>query len=132
MAFSGQLLQHRVWSKPEFTRILSVPPLKASHEAVTKVSQQKLKIRGIKSKYKCFVTLSMLNPENGMSMFSPSNTIKKFYSSINNKDMNQLEMLIAKDCFYDDFSYTKPFRGKKVTSLFLTEICTVLFFCPGF
>lgn len=124
MAFSGQLLQHSIWSKPEFMHTLSVPPLKANHESVMKVSQRRLKIRGIKSKYNCLVTLSMLNPENGTSMstFSPSDTIKKFYSSINNKDMNQLALLIDKDCFFDDFSFPKPFRGRKVTCLFLTEI----------
>ncbi|XP_055821595.1 uncharacterized protein LOC129890089 [Solanum dulcamara] len=126
MSFSGQLLQHSVWSKPEFMRILTIPPFKASHESVTKVSQQKFKIRGIKSKSNCLVTLSMLNPENGMSMFSPSDIIKKFYSSINNKDMNQLALLIAKDCFFEDFSYSQPFRGRKEALKFLGQLTTCM------
>ncbi|XP_004246109.1 uncharacterized protein [Solanum lycopersicum] len=128
MAFSGQLLQHSVWSKAEFTHTLSIPPLKANHESVTKVSQRRLKIRGIKSKYNCLVTFSMLNPENGTSMnaCSPSDTIKKFYSSINSKDMNQLALLIDKDCFFDDFSYTKPFQGRKEALKFLGQLTTCM------
>ncbi|CAN4127316.1 unnamed protein product [Withania somnifera] len=90
MAFSWKLLQHSLWSKSEFLRTLSIPPLNVNHELVVEVPQQKLKIQGIKSKSHCLGTLSMLNPQSGTSMFSPSDTIKKFYSSINNKDMNQL------------------------------------------
>ncbi|CAN4077678.1 unnamed protein product [Withania somnifera] len=122
MAFSGQLLQHSLQSKPEFLRTLSIPPLKPNHELVAKVSQRKLKIRGIKSKSNCSVTLSMLNPQSGTNMFSPSDTIKKFYSSINNKDINQLALLIAKDCFFEDFSYTQPFRGRKEALKFLGKL----------
>ncbi|PHT92362.1 hypothetical protein T459_00244 [Capsicum annuum] len=65
MAFSGQLLRHSLWSKLEFMRSQSMPPLQPNHESVTEVSQRKLKIRGIKSKSNCSVTLSMLNPQNG-------------------------------------------------------------------
>ncbi|PHU28046.1 hypothetical protein BC332_00139 [Capsicum chinense] len=126
MAFSGQLLRHSLWSKLEFMRSQSMPPLQPNHESVTEVSQRKLKIRGIKSKSNCSVTLSMLNPQNGTSMFSPSDTIKKFYSSINNKDMNQLALLIAKDCFFDDFSYTQPFRGRKEALKFLKQLTTCM------
>ncbi|KAK4365412.1 hypothetical protein RND71_016770 [Anisodus tanguticus] len=128
MAFSGQLLQHSLWSKPEFTCSQSIPPLKANHEPFKKLSQRKLKTRGIKSKSNCLVTYSMLNPQSGTSMgtFSPSDTIKKFYTSINNKDMNHLALLIAKDCFFDDFSYTKPFRGKKEAMKFLGQLTTCM------
>ncbi|MCD7472716.1 hypothetical protein HAX54_014045 [Datura stramonium] len=128
MAFSGQLLQHSLCSNPEFTRTLSIPPLKANHEPVQNLSQRKLKIRGIKNKPNCLVTFSMLNPQNGTSMstFSPSDTIKKFYSSINNKDMYQLALLIAEDCFFDDFSYTQPFRGRKEALKFLEQLTTCM------
>ncbi|XP_055821597.1 uncharacterized protein LOC129890090 isoform X2 [Solanum dulcamara] len=129
MALSGQLLQHSLWSKPEFTHTLSVPSLlKAKHESVKKLSQRKLKIRGIKNKSNCLVTFSKLNPENGTSMsaLSPADTIKKFYSSINNKDMNQLAQLIAEDCFYDDFSYTQPFQGRKEALKFLGQLITCM------
>ncbi|MCD7461655.1 hypothetical protein HAX54_046738 [Datura stramonium] len=37
----------------------------------------------------------MLNPDIGRGSFSQSNTIGKFYSSINNKDLNQLALLIS-------------------------------------
>ncbi|KAL3331401.1 hypothetical protein AABB24_034957 [Solanum stoloniferum] len=129
MALSSQLLQHNVWSNLEFARTLSVPPLlKANHEPVKKLSQQKLKIRGIKNKSNSLVTFSMSNPENGMSMseVSPSDTIKKFYSSINNKDMNQLALLLAENCFYDDFSYSQPFQGREEVLKFLEQLATCM------
>ncbi|XP_059276253.1 uncharacterized protein LOC132030576 [Lycium ferocissimum] len=128
MANSGQLLQHSLWSKPEFRHSRHVPPLKTNHESVMKVSQRKLQIRGIKSKPNCLVTYSMLNPQNGTDMgtFSPSDTITKFYTSINNKDMNQLALLIDKDCFFDDFSYTRPFRGRKEALKFLEQLTTCM------
>ncbi|KAM3263283.1 putative protein isoform X2 [Capsicum annuum] len=128
MVFSGQLLQHSLWSNPRFTRTPIIPPLRANHESVKRQSPGKLKIRGIKNKTNCLVTFSMLNPENGTSMstFSPANTIKLFYSSINNKDMNQLALLISENCFYEDFSYTEPFRGRKEILKFLGQLTTCM------
>ncbi|XP_015162629.1 uncharacterized protein [Solanum tuberosum] len=129
MALSSQFLQHNVWSNSEFRRTLSVPPLlKANHEPVKKLSQRKLKIRGIKNKSNSLVTFSMLNPESGTSMsaVSPSDTIKKFYSSINNKDMNQLALLLAENCFYDDFSYSQPFQRREEALKFLEQLATCM------
>lgn len=128
MALSGHFVQHSLWSNSDFTRTLSIPQLlKANHEQVKKLSQRKLKIQGIKNKSNCLVTFSMLNPEDGtnMSTLSPSDTIRKFYSCINKKDMNQLALLIAEDCFYDDFSYIQPFQGRKVPHFFSRkhELC---------
>lgn len=124
MALSSQIFQHNVWSNSKFTRTSSVPPLlKANHEPVKKLSQRNLKIRRIKNKSNSLVTFSMSDPENGTSMseVSPSDTIRKFYSSINNKDMNQLALLLAEKCYYDDFSYSQPFLRREVTALFLSE-----------
>ncbi|PHT57688.1 hypothetical protein CQW23_00051 [Capsicum baccatum] len=128
MVFSGQLLQHSLWSNPRFTRTPIIPPLRANHESVKRQSPGKLKIRGIKNKTNCLVTFSMLNPENGTSMstFSPADTIKLFYSSINNKDMNQLALLISENCFYEDFSYTEPFRGRQEILKFLGQLTTCM------
>ncbi|XP_070009196.1 uncharacterized protein [Nicotiana sylvestris] len=132
MAFSGQLLQHILWSKPEFSRSRSIPLLKTNHEPVKILSQRKLDIRGIKRKSNCLVTFSMSNPfsmshpDNDTSPCSPSDTIKKFYSSINNNDLNQLALLISEDCFFDDFSYTRPFKGRKEAMKFLEKLTTCM------
>ncbi|OIT22878.1 hypothetical protein A4A49_37339 [Nicotiana attenuata] len=65
---------------------------------------------------------SMSHPDNDTSPCSTSETIKKFYSSINNNDLNQLALLISEDCFFDDFSYTRPFKGRKEALKFLEKL----------
>ncbi|KAJ8539370.1 hypothetical protein K7X08_013622 [Anisodus acutangulus] len=55
----------------------------------------------------------MVNPDIGTCSFSPSNTTKKFYSSINNKDLNQLASLISEDCFFNDFFFPQSSQGRK-------------------
>lgn len=51
------------------------------------------------------------------SNFTPSDTIEQFYECINNKNVTQLGKYLANDCVYEDFSFPKPFQGKKVLSL---------------
>ncbi|XP_016463457.1 uncharacterized protein LOC107786483 isoform X1 [Nicotiana tabacum] len=126
MAFSGQLLPHILWSKPEFRHSRSILPLKANYEPVKILSQRKLDIQSIKRKSNCLVTFSMSHPDNGTSPSSPSETIKKFYSSINNNDLNQLALLISEDCFFDDFSYTRPFKGRKEALKLLEKLTTCM------
>lgn len=50
---------------------------------------------------------------------SPAQTIMQFYSSINEKNLMQLDMLIAEDCCFEDYFFPKPFQGKKVSSVSL-------------
>ncbi|KAK1372352.1 Nuclear transport factor 2 (NTF2) family protein [Heracleum sosnowskyi] len=47
------------------------------------------------------------------SSFMPSDTIEQFYECINNKNVTQLGKYLANDCVYEDFSFPKPFQGKK-------------------
>lgn len=53
------------------------------------------------------------------SSLSPAQTIMQFYSSINAKNLKQLDELIAEDCLFEDYSFPKPFQGKKVSSVLL-------------
>ncbi|CAA0838785.1 Nuclear transport factor 2 (NTF2) family protein [Striga hermonthica] len=53
---------------------------------------------------------------------SPPQTIMLFYSAINEKNMKQLDGMIAEDCFFDDFSFPKPFQGKKEVMRFLEQL----------
>nr|AAX23922.1 hypothetical protein At5g41470 [Arabidopsis thaliana]AAZ52769.1 hypothetical protein At5g41470 [Arabidopsis thaliana] len=46
----------------------------------------------------------------------------KFYSSINEKNQDQLSSCISSDCFIDDFSFPKPFRGKQEAMEFFEEL----------
>ncbi|GER31299.1 nuclear transport factor 2 family protein [Striga asiatica] len=58
----------------------------------------------------------------GPSPLSPAQTIVLFYSAINEKNMKQLDAIIAEDCFFDDFSFPKPFQGKKEVMHFLEQL----------
>ena len=51
--------------------------------------------------------------------------VMKFYSSINEKNQVQLRNCISNDCFVDDFSFSKPFHGKKVSFVFKWELFCV-------
>lgn len=50
------------------------------------------------------------------SNYTPSETIEQFYECINNKNVTKLGRYLANDCVYEDFSFPKPFQGKKVLS----------------
>ncbi|KAG6514364.1 hypothetical protein ZIOFF_024717 [Zingiber officinale] len=41
-----------------------------------------------------------------------SAVVRKFYSSINGKELNSLEKLLSKDCIFQDLVYSRPFKGK--------------------
>ena len=45
---------------------------------------------------------------------TPSDTIRQFYKCVNEKNVKLLEDYISKDCFFEDYSFSKPFNGKKV------------------
>ncbi|KVH90135.1 hypothetical protein Ccrd_007872 [Cynara cardunculus var. scolymus] len=45
---------------------------------------------------------------------TPSDTIKQFYECMNEKNIKLLEDYISNDCFFEDYSFPKPFNGKKV------------------
>ena len=58
--------------------------------------------------------LSNSNSHSGSS--SPSETVNKFYASINSKDLDDLREIISEDCYFEECSFLHPFEGKKVSS----------------
>ncbi|XP_071700326.1 uncharacterized protein [Rutidosis leptorrhynchoides] len=55
---------------------------------------------------------------------TPSKTIREFYKCINEKNVKQLENYISNDCFFEDYSFPKPFKGKKEVLCFLDQLIT--------
>ncbi|CAA2970429.1 Hypothetical predicted protein [Olea europaea subsp. europaea] len=53
---------------------------------------------------------------------SPAYIIMEFYSAINGKNLKQLDKLIANDCFFEDYSFPTPFKGKKEALHFLDQL----------
>ncbi|KAK7860759.1 hypothetical protein CFP56_033176 [Quercus suber] len=64
--------------------------------------------------------LSNSNSHSGSS--SPSETINKFYTSINSKDLDDLREIISEDCYFEECSFPRPFEGKKEVMQFLEEL----------
>ncbi|KAK1272516.1 hypothetical protein QJS04_geneDACA017339 [Acorus gramineus] len=53
---------------------------------------------------------------------SPSSVIKQLYSSINDRNLKRLSSFIADDCFFEDTTFSKPFKGKKEVMRFLSTL----------
>ncbi|KAM4074840.1 hypothetical protein ACB094_10G124400 [Castanea mollissima] len=64
--------------------------------------------------------LSNSNSHSGSS--SPSETISKFYTSINSKGLDDLREIISEDCYFEECSFLRPFEGKKEVMQFLEEL----------
>ncbi|XP_043692421.1 uncharacterized protein LOC122642878 [Telopea speciosissima] len=62
------------------------------------------------------------NSEHQPSPFTPSETIRQFYSCINNKDQKELSELISNDCFFEDHSFIKAFEGKEEIMHFFEQL----------
>ncbi|CAL5433156.1 unnamed protein product [Camellia sinensis] len=60
----------------------------------------------------------------GPNPLSSSDSIKQFYTSINEKNVNKLCEFISDDCYFDDCSFIKPFQGKKEVMEFLGQLIT--------
>ncbi|CAN4095230.1 unnamed protein product [Withania somnifera] len=123
MALSSQVGWQCLSSMPYFRSRQSIPLMKAHNSKITKLGEQKFNIASIKSRQRSLIaSCSMINPDIGTGTFCPFNTIEKFYSSINNKDLNQLALLISEDCFFDDFSFPQSFQGRKEALKFLEQL----------
>nr|GEV47080.1 NTF2-like domain-containing protein [Tanacetum cinerariifolium] len=55
---------------------------------------------------------------------TPSDTIHQFYKCMNEKNVKQLENYISNDCFFEDYSFPKAFKGKKEVICFLDQLIT--------
>ncbi|XP_010545499.1 PREDICTED: uncharacterized protein LOC104817848 [Tarenaya hassleriana] len=70
------------------------------------------------------VVSSLGEKHHGSSPVSGYDVVMKFYSSINNKNQDLLRNCFAHDCYIDDFSFPKPFRGKRETMKFYEQLVT--------
>lgn len=69
--------------------------------------------------YRTKIMSSMINgASNPVPNPTPANTIRHFYKCMNEKNVKQLENYISNDCFFEDYSFPKPFKGKKVIIFF--------------
>ncbi|KAA8522441.1 hypothetical protein F0562_013198 [Nyssa sinensis] len=55
---------------------------------------------------------------------TPSDTIKQFYTCINEKNLKQLSNFISSNCLFDDCSFPKPFQGKEEVMCFFEQLIT--------
>ncbi|XP_073135498.1 uncharacterized protein [Henckelia pumila] len=82
--------------------------------------------KAIKSKYFKLFAIPSSNSTINIGPDSPANTIMKFYTAINEKKLKKLDKLMAEDCFFEDFSFSKPFHGKKEILHFLEQIISCM------
>ncbi|KAK2425939.1 hypothetical protein QL285_024665 [Trifolium repens] len=66
--------------------------------------------------------LSKRGPKSGRNSMSPAEIVEHFYACINEKELQQLDEYISQDaCFYD-YTFIKPFQGKKEVMHFLQQL----------
>ncbi|KAI7994933.1 hypothetical protein LOK49_LG11G02736 [Camellia lanceoleosa] len=58
----------------------------------------------------------------GPNPLSSSDSIKQFYTSINEKNLNKLCEFISDDCYFDNCSFIKPFQGEKEVMEFFGQL----------
>ncbi|KAK6947825.1 hypothetical protein RJ641_001298 [Dillenia turbinata] len=93
-----------------------------------KFPNQSYSIKGIQG-YKIFedrrlfpVVSAMFNTYPEMTPVSAAEAIKTFYTCINEKNLEQLGILISDYCHFDDSSFHSPFYGKKKVMHFLEQL----------
>ncbi|XP_061356354.1 uncharacterized protein LOC133300781 [Gastrolobium bilobum] len=62
------------------------------------------------------------DPKTGQNSFSPAETVDRFYTCINEKELRQLGECISQDACFDDCAFIKPFQGKKEVMHFLEQL----------
>lgn len=126
MAFSGQAPRRTTFSNTEIGDHSSLPKKACRFKSNnTKTPRRKI----------CMIAEAWKRPYTGHRLkvlsssditpnpLSPSETIKRFYTCINKKDLNQLGKFISDDdCFFDDCSFYKPFQGKKEVMEFFSQL----------
>ncbi|KAG4403923.1 hypothetical protein GLYMA_01G221700v4 [Glycine max] len=65
---------------------------------------------------------SKRDPKSQQNSLSPADTVEQYYTSINDKDLRQLDECISEDACFDDYAFTKPFQGKKEVIRFLEQL----------
>ncbi|XP_051129234.1 uncharacterized protein LOC127250118 [Andrographis paniculata] len=58
--------------------------------------------------------------------FSPGQKIILLYSAINDRDLKNLDGLIAEDCSFEDYTFMTPFQGRKEVLRFLRQLVSCM------
>lgn len=67
-----------------------------------------------KRQYQLAPILAKGTSDFSISSPSPTHVIRQFYFNINQKNLSQLDRLLSVECFFEDYSFPKPFQGKQV------------------
>ncbi|XAR55085.1 hypothetical protein NMG60_11030468 [Bertholletia excelsa] len=128
-AFSGQAT-----GQSTFSRAIVVPPcffppkscqLKSNSMKITEqqlCSKARLSNKPYMRRRLKMITSSTKNSDLSPDRLSASETIKQFYTCINDRDLKQLAGLVSKDCSFDDCSFLKPFQGRKEVMEFFGQL----------
>ncbi|XAR55084.1 hypothetical protein NMG60_11030467 [Bertholletia excelsa] len=128
-AFSGQAT-----GQSTFSRAIVVPPcffppkscqLKSNSMKITEqqlCSKARLWNKPYMRRRLKVITSLTKNSDLSPDRLSPSETIKQFYTCINDRDLKQLTGLVSKDCSFDDYSFQKPFQGRKEVMEFFGQL----------
>ncbi|XP_076905054.1 uncharacterized protein LOC143560693 [Bidens hawaiensis] len=95
------------------------------HETNKNQVQLRMKMGNENKRYNMrYMPLVMIGDSGVTSELTPSDTIKEFYKCMNEKNVKRLESYLADDCFFEDYSFPKPFKGKKEVIRFLKQLTT--------
>ncbi|GAB4834447.1 hypothetical protein Ancab_032703 [Ancistrocladus abbreviatus] len=88
--------------------------------------KQRISVKGKPLRYevrKCNLHVpSAQTSDSSFSILSLSDTVKQFYTCINEKNMDQLAELITNDCYLEDCSFPNTFHGKKEVLKFFKQL----------
>ncbi|GFQ05823.1 hypothetical protein PHJA_002726400 [Phtheirospermum japonicum] len=126
MGFSNSVIWPIIWSKGTKKYSLYAVPVNKSHQRhkadINVLSKLTYTKRAIKRKPQKLFVVPPRDFNTNTSPLSPAQTIVLFYSAINEKNLKQLNEMIADNCFFEDYSFPKPFRGKKEVLHFLEQL----------
>lgn len=94
--------------------VFSKRALKLQHTEINGLKELMFRKGKVQRKPLSQVALAMDSTDISIDSPLPSKAIMQFYTSINDKNLKQLEKLLSDDCFFDDYSFPKPFQGKQV------------------
>ncbi|XP_027181551.1 uncharacterized protein LOC113779951 isoform X2 [Coffea eugenioides] len=104
--------------------VFSKRALKLQHTEINGPRELMFRKGKVQSKPLSQVALATDSADISINTPATSNSIMQFYKSINDKKLKQLEQLLSDDCFFDDYSFPKPFEGKQEVIKFLEQLIT--------
>ncbi|KAL3499308.1 hypothetical protein ACH5RR_038401 [Cinchona calisaya] len=104
--------------------VFSKRALKLQHTEIKWLRQKMFTKKKVQNKPLPLVALAMDTSDISISPPSSSKIIMQFYTSINTKNLKLVEKLLSDDCFFDDYSFPKPFKGKQEVIKFLEQLIT--------